>query len=134
MKTLLARALVIVGVLAGGATSAIAQIDQPLKFTTTFPFMVGTKMLPAGTYTIEPASLTNLDVLEVRGDHASAVLSTENAVPPRIDPKQSEVIFDRSGDHYVLTEVWDESSRQGAERIPSRAERIQVAEHARGKE
>jgi hypothetical protein len=127
MKTLIGSGLVVAGLLAVGGSPASAQIDQSMKFTTTFPFMVGSKMLPAGSYTVGPADGTDLTVLEVRGKGGSAMFSTENASVPRIDPKQDEVIFDKSGDHYVLTEVWDESSRQGAERIPSRGERHESA-------
>ena len=134
MKTLMGRGLVVVGLLAGaGVSPASAQIDEPLRFKTTFPFMVGTKMLPAGSYTIGPTRGDDLTVLTVRGEKVSAMLSTENAPLPRTDPKHSEVIFDKSGDHYVLTEVWDESSRQGVERIPSRAERETNTERAHDK-
>jgi hypothetical protein len=126
MKTLIGPGLVVAGLLTVGGAPASAQIDQPMKFTTTFAFMVGSKMLPAGNYTVGPAG-TDPTVLEVRGKGGSAMFTTENASVPRTDPKQSEVIFDKSGDHSVLTEVWDESTRQGAERVPSRTERHEVA-------
>jgi hypothetical protein len=129
MRTLIRNGLVAAGLLAtAGVAPAGAQVYDTIKFTTSFPFMVGTKMLPAGSYTVSPVAGIGASVLEVRGRKEGALFATENASLPRTDPKQTEVIFDKSGDHYVLTEVWDEASQQGAERVPSRTERVQQAE------
>ena len=37
---------------------------------------------------------------------------------PRVDPKESAVLFNRYGDHYVLAEIWDASDREGTDMIP----------------
>jgi hypothetical protein len=39
--------------------AANAQIPDNMKFTTTFPFMVGRQQLPAGAYTVTPLPQDN---------------------------------------------------------------------------
>jgi hypothetical protein len=51
MKVLVRSALFTIGVLIAGAGSANAQLTNTMKFTTTFPFVVSGKTMPAGAYT-----------------------------------------------------------------------------------
>ena len=121
MKTLV-RSVLLAGGLAllAGISPASAQIYQEMTFKTTFPFMVGTKPLPAGTYTVGPAFDGNGALLEIRGDRHAALFFGENSGRPQVDPKQSAALFDRSGDHYVLSEIWDASEREGSDIIPAK--------------
>jgi len=101
------------------APPASAQIYNEFTFKTTFPFMVGRAQMPAGSYTVRPTDTGNGALLEIEGEHQSAVFFGENAGRPAVDPNRSEVTFERSGDHYVLARIWDESTRAGAEVIPA---------------
>lgn len=101
---------------------ASAQIYDEFTFTTTFPFQVGHVTLPAGSYTIRPSD-GNAAVLQIEGQHQAAVFFGENAGRMTVDPKHSEVIFDKTGDHYTMLEIWDESTQQGAQIIPSHKSR-----------
>ena len=97
---------------------ASAQIYDEFTFTTTFPFQVGRATLPAGSYTIRPTD-GNAAVLQIEGEHHSAVFFGENAGNMAVDPHHSEVIFDKTGDHYTMLEIWNDSTHQGAQVIPS---------------
>jgi hypothetical protein len=133
MKTLIRSVLFAGGIaIALGVSPASAQVYQEMTFKTTFPFMVGRTMLPAGSYTVRPALDGDAAVLQVRGDGGTALFLTENAGTPRADPKQDEVVFtrtgDHSGDHYVLSEIWDGATREGADAVPTRGSQPEKAE------
>jgi hypothetical protein len=122
MKTLV-RSMVLAGGLAlvVGVAPAHAQVFEAVTFTTTFPFMVGQKTLPAGSYTVRPAYEGDGSLLEVQGRDGSAVFFGENAARPRSNPNETAVVFDRTGDHYVLSQIWDGSDQEGAEAIPTKS-------------
>lgn len=101
------------------APPASAQVYNEFTFKTTFPFMVGRAEMPAGSYTVRPSETGVGALLEIEGEHHSAVFFGENAGRPAVDPNRSEVTFDRTGDHYVLSRIWDESTHEGAEVIPA---------------
>jgi hypothetical protein len=128
MKTLVRGVLLAGGLALLTGASASAQIYQEMTFKTTFPFMVGTKLLPAGTYTIGPAVDGNGTLLEIRGDRHAALFFGENAGKPRVDPNESSALFNRSGDHYVLTEIWDASDREGTDLIPPHGAALEKSE------
>ena len=105
-------------IVAAGVLPASAQVYKEVTFKTTFPFQVGTKTLPAGSYSVRPAYDGDSAVLEIIGDGGSALFFGENAGVPNVEPKDTSVTFDRTGDHYVLARIWDEPTREGAEMIP----------------
>jgi hypothetical protein len=109
---------------------ASAQIYDQFTFTTTFPFQVGRATLPAGHYTIYPSDNGDGAVLQIEGEHHAAVFFGENAGRMAVDPNHSEVIFGKTGDHYTLSEIWDDSTHQGAQTIPSHKARHGEAQSA----
>src|SRR4029453_4791652 len=116
MKTFFRSVLLAGGLaLVAGVSPASAQIYQNMTFKTTFPFMVGKALLPAGSYTVGPAFDGTGAVLEIRGPRRAAFFLAENAGAPRVDPKESAALFNRSGDHYAFTEIWDASDLEGPE-------------------
>jgi len=104
-----------------GIAPAQAQINGPVKFTTTFPFTVGNASLPAGTYTIAPDS-DNLAVLEIVGPQARAFFEVTNVKAPKM-ATATEIVFLRYGDVRILKNVWVESSTLGVETSLAEAER-----------
>jgi hypothetical protein len=121
MKTLIRSAVFAGGlVVAAGVSPASAQIYEGITFKTTFPFAVGHKMMPAGEYTVRPARDGDGSLLQIQGRDGSAMFLGENAGNRRTDPEQSAVTFDRAGDHYVLTEIWDGADQEGTDAIPAR--------------
>ena len=103
---------------------------EEVTFTTSFPFTVGHKTLPAGTYTVRPAHAGDGALLEIQGRDDSAIFAGQNAGTPRVAPGEDAVVFDRTGDHYVLSEIWDGAEQEGADRIPVKGtETIKVEAH-----
>lgn len=92
-------ALVCVATLGMAQVPAVAVIaDVP------FPFVVGTKSLPAGTYEFKAtAGLEEITVMNKNGKD-SAVASVLTRLSPRSD-NESAVIFDVADKHY-LSEVY----------------------------
>jgi hypothetical protein len=115
MKILFRSALVAAGLVIASAGAASAQLTTTMKFTTPFPFMVGQRTMPAGTYTVTPLEADHA-LLEIRSGRSAVLLLTEKDTPAG-GPRQDEVIFSKKGDTYVLREVWDASTATGAEAI-----------------
>lgn len=103
------------------AGAANAQLPENMKFTTTFPFMVGSTTLPAGAYTVRPLPQDNA-LLEISNGRNTVLVLTEND-SPKAQPRQDEVIFVKHDDNYVLKNIWDSATRSGVEPVPTRAER-----------
>ena len=116
MKILFRSALVAAGLVLVTAGAANAQLTTTMKFTTSFPFMVGHRSMPAGVYTVTPME-NDHSLLELRSGHASVLFLTEKDSPRAAAPRQDEVIFDKQGDTYVLREVWDAATATGAEAL-----------------
>jgi hypothetical protein len=121
MKILFRSALVAAGLVIVTAGSANAQLTTTMKFTTSFPFVVGHRSMPAGVYTVTPMENDHA-LLELSNGHASVLVLTEKDAPRAAAPRQDEVIFAKQGDTYVLREVWDATTATGAEPIESHAE------------
>ncbi len=133
MKTLVRCVLLAAGFgLVAAVSPASAQIYEELTFKTTFPFMVGRATLPAGTYSVSPAFDGDGALLEIRGDRHAALFFGENAGMPRVvNPKESAVLFNRYGDHYVLAEIWDAADREGTDMIPQHGMSPEKSEQSR---
>ena len=130
--TRMIRSLVLGGGLAVlvGVVPASAQILGDVTFTTSFPFTVGHTILPAGVYTVRPVHDGDGSLLEIQGHDGSAIFSGQNAGTPRVNPGKDAVVFDRAGDRYVLSEIWDGADHVGADRIPSKGtETVKIEAH-----
>jgi hypothetical protein len=123
MKTFARSAMIAASLLVVSAGGASAQIPNRMKFTTTFPFMVGHKTMPAGSYTITPLE-TDHSLVEISNGRTSALILTEPD-SPKVPPRQDEVTFAKEGNTYVLREVWDAASATGAETPEARARNVE---------
>ena len=121
MKILFRSALVAVGLVIASAGAAHAQITTPIKFTTSFAFMVGQTSMPAGTYRLAPVENED-SLMELSDGHHAVFIMTERDYP-KVTPRQDEVTFDKHGDTYTLREVWDASALSGAEPVAPHAGR-----------
>jgi hypothetical protein len=118
MRMLVRSALIAAGLTVVSAGTVSAQMSDTMKFTTTFPFMVGHQTMPAGSYTVKALELDH-SCMEISNGHTAVLLLTERDVP-KDPPKQDEVIFAKQGDTYVLREIWDASNVTGAEAVEPR--------------
>jgi hypothetical protein len=105
-----------------------AQVLDPVEFTTTFPFTVGAGTVPAGSYTIRPDD-ENPGILELQGRDRTVFFEANN-MSARTTPKETEVVFKRYGDGYILKDVWVAGSDTGAESVSAEGERQAAAKYS----
>ena len=110
-------ALGMIGAVAVG--TAQAQLTDPIRFTTTFPFAVGHVTLPAGSYTVRPLD-DMLGVMAISNGRRTEFFDTMDAGVRNPAKVKDEVVFRKTGDQYVLSEILDASDRGGVE-IPKTA-------------
>ncbi len=102
MKT---KKVVVLLLAASTSFFAVAQVSAPLEVAVPFPFYVGNKMLPAGSYKIQ----TNADLLLVTvssdngKDNATAVLITQISTSAE---DRNSVVFDVVGNTHYLSEIY----------------------------
>jgi hypothetical protein len=116
MKIPLRSALVITALSALAPSAARAQMIEPMRFTTTFPFVAGHTNFEPGTYLASPVDSA---VVRIQGVHGgpSALLIGIGEIP-RHDPAKSEVTFVREGSRMVLKSLWDEGDQEGLDVQP----------------
>jgi hypothetical protein len=103
---------------------AQAQIIGNLEADVPFQFHVGNTTLPAGRYMVhelEGSDLTVMQISSVDGK-LSALFDVESA-QARTTPDKSELIFNRYGDSYFLSEMFDEGNADGSRLFISRTEK-----------
>ena len=121
---LLSSLLALVFAFAIYPTQAHAQIIGSLEANIPFPFYAGNTKLPAGEYRIQVLDNSDLTIMEISKMDGSAsalfqVLDTEASQ----EPAQSELIFNKYGDHYFLAKFFDEDNRNGSQVTESRYEK-----------
>jgi hypothetical protein len=95
-----------------------------LKANVPFDFTVSNKEMPAGEYTIN--TVTGSMVLTLRQEGAGATvlsLSSSMAEPGKLSSGESQLVFHRYGNQYVLAQIWDGSIGLGRSLPESRIER-----------
>lgn len=111
----------------GGAVTASAQVesDTTIEANIPFAFVVEQTTLPAGKYVIRVAETDNLKVMEIRsaGRRGAAVLFETQGVQPERAPSRSELVFDKLGDQYFLSQIFVEGEPTGAQLLKSKMER-----------
>jgi hypothetical protein len=117
----------------GGGVVADAQIDSvpQIEATVPFAFTVGDTRLPAGKYEIRTLDDNSPSVLEISSvdGRTSVAFDTEDATTPGDHlAKTTELVFDKVGDHYFLSQVWVSGSQSGSELVKSRMQkRLEVS-------
>lgn len=91
---------------------AQAQIAGYMTFHTTFPFVVGNATLPAGSYMIRRPDDTQ-GIYLVSGPRSVFLVANPTSRPPSIDPAKDEVIFQKFGDQFVMSEIWEGDNNTG---------------------
>lgn len=81
-----------------------------------FAFQVGNKTMPAGDYEIEiDRAKENVKIrsTEKKGPEAMELIVTYLAKPAHGNADDTDIVFDKVGDKYILSEVW----RAGADGV-----------------
>jgi hypothetical protein len=124
MPMLLPLFLTLIFAMSFWPTRAQAQIIGNLETEIPFQFNVGNTTLPAGSYLIHHLEGTDLTVMEItsKDGSVSALFNVESA-EAKSTPEKSELIFNKYGDHYFLSELFDEGNVDGNKLLPSRDEK-----------
>lgn len=100
----------------GVATTGQAQLPPGTSVHASIPFdfIVRGRTLPAGTYELRRVSDTaeTLIIRNVNDNHDLATFITE-PVQSRQIQKHSELVFNRYGDSYFLSRIWDGGEQSG---------------------
>ena len=112
----------------GGGIVANAQIDSDSRIQASVPFafVVGNTTLPAGKYEIKGIDDNTPGVLELRSSNGrrAVIFETEAARTPNDDPaSKTELVFDKVGDKYFLSQVWAEGNGSGSQLAKSKTEK-----------
>jgi len=123
MKNLLMIAVALSLLVIVGETSAKAQIVDTIEANIPFDFTAGKINLPAGKYSIKSLNPIPDGVIEIRSNdgHTERLILTESAQTLRY-PRQTELIFERIGDRYFLSKIFEKGDNYGAEVKKTRLE------------
>src|ERR1700747_3699563 len=114
------------------AGKARAQIVGDLDVNIPFQFHAGNTKLPAGKYRIHMLDDSDLTVMEIiSADGSTSALFQVQESDANSAPAKSELIFNKYGNRYFLSKLFDEGNPSGSKVVESRYERgIQVAAEA----
>jgi hypothetical protein len=101
MKTSLVRTSLLVAV---ATAAAFAQNSTPLRVNVPFNFIVGSRALPSGAYTVNENLTTG--VLTISDSEDTATIVT-HAAESTAGPGSYSLVFHRYGDTYFLSQVWN---------------------------
>jgi hypothetical protein len=102
-------------------TTARAQIIGDVEANIPFQFYAGDTKLPAGEYRIHILDNADLGVMEIsRVDGSASALVQIQEAEANSEPAQGELIFNKYGDRYFLTQLFDEGNPSGSKVIESR--------------
>jgi len=109
-----------------GAVAANAQVESDVTIEANIPhsFVVEKTTLPAGKYTVKAAdAFGDPNVMEIRSasGHTAVYFETEG-VQPKQTPAKTELVFDKVGDTYFLSEVFVGGDETGNRLSKSRME------------
>jgi putative intracellular protease/amidase len=99
-----------------GGTKAQAQLADTVETKVPFEFHAAGTDFPAGTYTIRSISTAENSLMEIQSADGkkAAVFETENSDADAA-AKNDELIFDKTGDNYVLSQIVDADEGTGVE-------------------
>jgi hypothetical protein len=129
MKT---RALVMAGIMAltAMATTRVAQAQEALVVNVPFDFMAGNQNLPAGEYSVKVSQTDARIVLIERRDATAAMFIGTNTVVANTIQSESKLVFNRYGDRYFLSQVWNEGNSRGRQLMKTSREK-EIAQTAK---
>ena len=107
-----------------GSTLALAQVVDKIVADIPFGFMVNNTTLPAGEYTIKRLDSMEPGVMEISSaDGSERLIFLVGSAQTNKEPDQTKLIFDRVGDQYFLSKIFEVADSSGVELEKSRSER-----------
>lgn len=107
-----------------GLATARAQVVDTVEADIPFGFTVNDNTLPAGEYSIRRVSPENPGVMVIssKEGHQNAHFVV-NSAQAKTEPHKTELIFDRVGDQYFLSEIFESWDVNGVQLPKPRGER-----------
>ncbi len=123
-RTLLPLFLTLIFAISFWPTRTQAQIVGNLTAEVPFQFHVGDRTLPAGSYVIHQLNDSDLMVMQISStDGKLSALFNVEAAQAKTTPEKTELIFNKYGDQYFLSELFDEGEVDGSKLVTSRDEK-----------
>jgi len=112
----------------GGGAVANAQIDRDSRIEANVPFafVVVNTTLPAGKYEIKWIDGNSPTVLEIRSYNGrrAVIFDTDVKRTPNDEPaNKTELIFNKIGDKYFLSQIWADGDVNGNQLEKSKTEK-----------
>ena len=131
MKNLLLMVVTMSFLAIAGGAPVRAQVVDTIVANVPFDFTVRDSTLPAGEYTIKRTYSADPGLMQIRSaDGDEVLLFVVGSAEAAKQPDQTKLIFDRVGDRYFLSEIFEEGNSTGVELPKSRAERDLLKEGA----
>jgi hypothetical protein len=109
MKKLIISTIVAISIGAAlFATTLAAPFTVKIRAEIPFDFMVGKKRLPKGEYLIE--SIGDSGTLTIRHAKKGKAVTFNTIKSKPTDSNKSKLVFNRYGEQYFLSRIWDPSS------------------------
>ena len=105
------------------ATTQVAQAQDRLAVNVPFDFMAGNTQLPAGEYTVQVSAPTHSIILISRKDSTTSAFINTNPAVSSQPQSESKLVFNRYGDRYFLSQVWQEGNAEGRQLLKSSREK-----------
>lgn len=107
-----------------GASAAWAQTDNDTTVEANIPytFVVGSTTLPAGKYIVRMPDSSEPNVLEIRAANGHTAVAFETSDTNQT-PNKGELVFNKIGDNYFLSQVWITGSASGNQLAKSKMEK-----------
>ena len=132
---LLSLFIALVLVLTMHSTKAQAETDGNLEVDVPFQFHAGNVKLPPGQYTVHMVENTDQSVMEISSvDGSTSALFEVERTQASSAPAKSELIFNKYGNRYFLTKLFDEGNPSGSQVPESRYEKSISGAAAEGQE
>ena len=123
-RTLLPLSLTFIFAMSLWPARTQAQIVGSVQAEIPFQFHVGTKTLPAGKYVINQLEQMDLTVMQIRSaDGKLSALFNVEGVQAKDTPENTQLIFNKNGDQYFLSELFDEGEVDGSKVVPTKDEK-----------
>jgi hypothetical protein len=122
MKNLLKITVATVALTLGSALPVLAQIDNGMYFTTTFPFYAGKTQMPAGSYKITQTDVDSDELLIQSKDGKRSAFVDFIPTQAEEPHAHSDVTFHKYGDVEYLNRIWVIGQQYGMKLEPTKAE------------
>ena len=111
MKRYVLSALVAPSLAMALVATGYSQTEHRVEATIPFEFAVSGKVFPDGAYAVTQETLSSVKITSVDGGNAAlALVMYARSNTPH---KDATLVFDRIGDHYFLTQIWEPGSDTG---------------------